>query len=42
MRTVEGSRGQLGHARLVVDVRLKLGDFGKDRQLIRFLKATKT
>ena len=38
-RAVERAAGQLGHARLVVHVRLVLGDLREDRQLLGLLEA---
>ena len=42
LRAVERARGQFGHARRVVDVRLEAGDLGKDRQLLGFLESAET
>ena len=38
-RAIERARGELGHARAVVHVRLVLGDLGEDRQLLGLLEA---
>ena len=40
-RAIESASRQLGHARLVVHVRLVLGDFRKNRQLLGLLESAK-